>query len=242
MALRFAVFFSAFAFAIVAKDINAQSNDTEFDQHGSIRQRLVNHAAESDLRLNPVLRNQIQDFGRRGCWYANQARARHGRHQLYYSASLTDLAARHSNWMAYYNTLRHQNLNGLGVWVSHWWLPVTAENIAMSTPRSNDPSRDAHELWYYSRGHFLNMISSRHTHCGVGIVYGQYGRWWATQLFGYSVSFGDEGTSPTLASAPAPAPAPTPAPTPTGTQTPASGGDSDDISVPSFNLNPQVLP
>lgn len=148
---------------------------------------LVTHRPDSDLDLHAVSRQSwVQDMGRRGCRYANQVRAQYGRHQLRYSASLTNLGARHSQWMATYNIFQHQNLRGLGAWVGGQWLGVTAENIAMSVPRSRDPAWDAHQQWLYSPGHFYNMISPKHTHCGVGIAYDRSGRWWGTQLFGYN--------------------------------------------------------
>lgn len=230
MALRVAVLIAAFASVVVAENSNVKAKGIKFDEYGRTRQRLVAHAAGRDLHLKPVLHNHIQDFGLRTCRYANQARAQFGLYQLYYSASLTNLAARHSQWMAYHNTLQHQNLKGLGVQVYHWWLPITAENIAEFTPRSSDPSWDAHQLWYYSSGHFRNMMSSRHTHCGVGIVSDRSSRWWATQLFGYNAEFGNEGgsTSRVLAASSASAP--------TGTPTSDPAGGSDGVNIPSFDL------
>lgn len=181
----------------------------------------------TDVFLNVAVHPQwVEDAGRRGCKYANGARSRYGRHQLYYSASLTKLAARHSNWMAHYQIFKHQNIKGMGTRANGHWIAVTAENIAMSKPRSSDPAYDAHKQWYYSKGHFLNMISAHHSHCGVGIAYDRYGRWWGTQLFGYNTRVGNEYTGGRRAAAPTAAPTAAPATTsssPSGRSFPSVG-------------------
>lgn len=185
----------------------------------TVHNALISHSNDS-VDLNVLSRQAwVQEYGRRGCLFANRVRRQYGRHQLYYSASLTNLAARHSRWMAAYNRFQHQNLRGLGVRVGRHWLPVTAENIAWSVPRSRDAAADAHQQWYHSRGHFLNMISTSHTHCGVGFAFDRRGNWWGTQLFGRNYAFGNEGgagVSAPPAPAPAPAPAAAPAPAPVG--------------------------
>lgn len=222
---RVVILVTAFASVVAAQRSNAQGNETKLDIYNTMHLSFVTYSNENDLQIDPVLHDWVQDLGRKGCWYANQVRVQHGRHQLYYSASLTNLAARHSNWMASTSTFQHQNLYGLGAWVGQTWMPVTAENIATSSPRSNDPSWDAHEQWYHSHGHFLNMISPQHTHCGVGIAYDYYGSWWGTQLFGYNTAFGDEVGGGTRAPPPAPAPAQAPAPVSAPASVPA--GDSN---------------
>lgn len=194
---------------------------------------------DADVYLNTVEHQAwVQEYGRRGCVYANRVRAQYGKHQLYYSGSLTDLGARHSRWMASSNIFQHQNLNGLGAWVGSHWLRVSAENIAMSTPRSRDASWDAHQQWYHSPGHFRNMVSLRHTHCGVGIAYDRGGRWWGTQLFGYNPRIGNERGA---ASAPPP-PKPTRAPARTPTRAPASAPASAPARAPASAPAPAPRP
>ncbi|PXF46095.1 hypothetical protein BWQ96_04101 [Gracilariopsis chorda] len=161
-----------------------------------------------DVDLNvTVHQQQLLDYSKRACHFANRVRAHYGRHPLYFSGLLTRIGARHSHWMARTNIFTHQNINGLGGYVGNNWLAVSAENIAMSTPRTRDAAVDAHEQWYYSPPHFQNMISWSHTHCGVGFAWDGHGRWWGTQLFGVNHNIGHEGGAMNTAPAPAPAPA-----------------------------------
>lgn len=133
-------------------------------------------------------------------------------------------------------------------------MTVTAENIAMSRPRSSNVAWDAHVQWWHSPPHFQNMLGTKHTHCGVGIRFDSQGRWWGTQLFGYSGYAGHDGGS--LAAAPvAPAPAPAPdvsggsrmipgqlgtAPAPASTPAPAPAPAS--ASGPSVGGGPSLSP
>ncbi|CAN8067354.1 unnamed protein product [Agarophyton chilense] len=194
----------------------------------------------TNVQQLPVAARQqwVHTLSQRGCRYANQMRTSRGVRPLYFSGVLTRLGSRHSSWMASTYIFRHQNLGGLGGYVGSHWLPVSAENIAMSSPRSSDAAWDAHQQWVQSPPHFHNMMSPSHTHCGVGIAFDHSGRWWGTQLFGRNYNFGSEGGSAAVAPAPAAAPAAAPASAPARAPAPAPGRSGLNADVEFEDVNP----
>lgn len=64
-------------------------------------------------------------------------------------------------------------------------IDLTAENVAMGPPQSNDPKVVAAffvDMWENSPGHLKNMLGN-HQNLGVGLVRKGNGYWYATQIF-----------------------------------------------------------
>jgi uncharacterized protein YkwD len=101
----------------------------------------------------------------------NASRVNHGLRPLYFAPDLTTIAHRHSAAMASRNRLYHSNLSRVCCYRS------VGENVAYATTLTR-----AHSSLMNSPGHRANLLSSKWTGVGVGVV--QKGRYlWVTEIF-----------------------------------------------------------
>lgn len=120
----------------------------------------------------------------------NKARAKEKLPALTINATLCAVARKHSANMAKNGKLAHE-LDGKKpkdrVTDAGYDYRSMGENIAWADEGSdNTPPKpaDVHEMWMKSKVHKDNIVASKYTEIGIGIVRGPKGDWYYTQVFG----------------------------------------------------------
>ncbi|MEM1256346.1 MAG: CAP domain-containing protein [Cyanobacteria bacterium P01_H01_bin.21] len=114
--------------------------------------------------------------------FANYLRQRRGKHPLRLDSRLTKAAQVHSEDMARHKTISHIGSDGssFGIRIRRtgYRYRTAAENVAIG----QKSSREVVKAWMQSPGHRRNILSSKYTEIGIGIVYAPKGPYW-TQVF-----------------------------------------------------------
>ncbi len=116
----------------------------------------------------------------------NHERANHGVPALVMRSDLCGVARGHSQEMAEYNYLNHENIAGMSAAdrltnAGIAWR-TCGENIAYNSGYA-DPAARAVVSWMESPGHRQNILNEAFTHTGVGVAQGASGTYFFTQVF-----------------------------------------------------------
>jgi uncharacterized protein YkwD len=111
----------------------------------------------------------------------NVSRFNHDVHGVWLNKEMSDLARRHSRWMARHLSLRHTSdpatyyLKGIR-W--HTW----GENIGVTYPGDTEVQR-LEQGFMRSTPHRANILNGRFTHTAIGTARDVYGNLWVTVFF-----------------------------------------------------------
>ena len=118
-----------------------------------------------------IIRNNILQL-------VNHQRQKWGKHLLSLDSRLTKAAQIHSEDMARHRTISHVGSDGSSVAVrikrTGYRYRAIAENVAMG----QQSSREVIKVWMQNPSHRRNILSSKYTEIGIGIVYGPGGPYW----------------------------------------------------------------
>jgi uncharacterized protein YkwD len=99
---------------------------------------------------------------------------------------ISEVARKHSLWMAARKKLSHRGAGGRFTELQRdpTLLVAFAENVALNFGHGN-PAQVAVDGWILSPGHYKNMTRRDDRLTGIGVVVGEDGTWYFTQLFGH---------------------------------------------------------
>lgn len=106
----------------------------------------------------------------------NIQRARHGKPALKLNLCARNRAERQAAAMRASTRLYHQSMSAI---ITQCRASAAAENVAYG----NLTPQGMVNVWMNSPGHRANILSSNHTHMGVGAATTATGRVWAAQVF-----------------------------------------------------------
>jgi uncharacterized protein YkwD len=111
----------------------------------------------------------------------NQSRVNHEVHTVWLNRAMSDLARRHSTWMARHQCLCHTGnpsayyLSGMN-W--HTW----GENIGVTYPGGNEVQR-LEQGFMHSPPHRANILNGKFRHTAIGTARDASGNLWVTVFF-----------------------------------------------------------